>query len=142
MISPVQLPKIRDEKTWAIAKRRFLINTSRAQIQNSILYIFQGKHAEFRRMTEFRKKSSECYGPSLSSSSKSCPPSFLKVLQPQFQTHCQPCFSQRESAGMATLTLRITLLHLCLFTKHCPHSPPRATSKETLLDNKSLVWLC
>ena len=26
--------KIRDEKNWAIAKTRFLINTSRAQIQN------------------------------------------------------------------------------------------------------------
>ena len=29
----VLLPSIRDEKTWAIAKRDFLINTSRAQIQ-------------------------------------------------------------------------------------------------------------
>ena len=46
----------RDGKTWAIAKRRFLINTSRAQIENEILYIFQGKHPEFRRMAEFREK--------------------------------------------------------------------------------------
>ena len=59
------------KKTWAIAKRRFLINTFRAQIQSSILYIFQRKHPEFRRMAESREKSSECYGPSFSSSNYS-----------------------------------------------------------------------
>ena len=38
-----------------------------ANSELKILYIFQGKHPEFRRMAEFRK-SSECYDPSFSSS--------------------------------------------------------------------------
>ena len=58
------------KKTWAIAKRRFLINTSGAQIQNCKFSIFSKENILNSEEWPNLEKSSECYGPSLSSSNR------------------------------------------------------------------------
>ena len=55
---------ITDEKILGHSEKNIFNKHFQGTNSELNLYIFQGKHPEFRRMAEFRKKSFECYGPS------------------------------------------------------------------------------